>query len=96
LDECEDRGSLLELLHTLVEDEAFNVCIASRPEPDIQEALSSAITVSLQMREERAHVHNDIVHHITRELELRRELRRLPKKLTAEIRATLESKASGM
>ncbi|KAJ7906038.1 hypothetical protein B0H13DRAFT_2194496, partial [Mycena leptocephala] len=96
LDECEDRGSLLELLHTLVEAEAFNVCIASRPEPDIQEALGSAITISLQMQEERAHVHNDIVHHITRELELRRELRRLPKKLTAEIQATLESKASGM
>ncbi|KAJ7455528.1 hypothetical protein FB451DRAFT_1278062 [Mycena latifolia] len=96
LDECEDRGSLLELLHTLVMDMAFNVCVASRPEPDIQEALSSTTTISLQMQEERAHVHQDIVHHINRELELRRELRRLPKKLKDEIRATLESKASGM
>ncbi|KAJ7455515.1 hypothetical protein FB451DRAFT_1278026 [Mycena latifolia] len=88
VDECEDRGSLLELLHTLVTDMAFN--------PDIQEALSSMITISLQMQEERTHVHNDIVHHINRELELCRELRRLPKKITDEIRATLESKASGM
>ncbi|KAJ7495296.1 hypothetical protein FB451DRAFT_1213777 [Mycena latifolia] len=95
LDECKNRGSLLVLL-TLVADEAFNVCVASRPEPDIQEALSSMITISLQMQEERAHVHNDIVHHINRELDLRRELRRLPKKLRDEIRATLESKASGM
>ncbi|KAJ7495237.1 hypothetical protein FB451DRAFT_1477831, partial [Mycena latifolia] len=89
LDKCEDHGILLELLHTLVADEAFNVCVASRPEPDIQEALSSTITISL-------HVRNDIVHHINRELDLRRELRRLHKKLRDEIRATLESKASGM
>jgi hypothetical protein len=96
LDECENRGSLMELLHTLVTDEAFNVYVASRPEPDIQEALSSSITISLQMQEEQVHVHNDIMHHINRQLELRRELRRLPKKLTDEIRATLEIKASGM
>jgi hypothetical protein len=96
LDECEDRGSLIELLHTLVKDEAFNIYVASRPEPDIQEALSPFITISLQMEQERVHVHDDIVHYINRQLEVRRELRRLPKKLTDEIRATLEVKASGM
>ncbi|KAF8214397.1 hypothetical protein K438DRAFT_1956474 [Mycena galopus ATCC 62051] len=96
MDECADRESLIELLHTLVKDEAFNVYVARRPEPDIQEALSSAITISLQMEQERAHVHDEIVHYINRQLEVRRELRRLPKKLTDEIQATLEIKANGM
>ncbi|KAJ6581821.1 hypothetical protein B0H19DRAFT_1018794 [Mycena capillaripes] len=98
LDECENRESsgFLDLLPALVSDEdcAFKVFVASRREPDIQDAFRSAVTISLQM--EQWHVYDDIVKHINGELKRRRKLARLSKKDKDEIRTTLVEKASGM
>jgi hypothetical protein len=100
LDECPPDGRREELLELIVEITVWGLAglhllVTSRPEPDIEEALTLLLTISaIPIQGESVEL--DIELHISQQLENDPKLMKWPKNVEEEIKYTLMAGANGM
>jgi hypothetical protein len=100
LDECPPDGRREELLELIVEITVWGLAglhlqVTSRPEPDIEEALTLLLTISAIPIQGQS-VELDIELHISQQLENDPMLMKWPKNVEEEIKYTLMAGANGM
>ena len=100
LDECEDRGKLLEDIETITgwELENLHILVTSRREKDIEESLDPLVDGTKKICIQSALVNDDIRTYVHKRLRTDQKLKRWQNRseVQQEIETVLMSKADGM